>query len=54
MCKCPVCGEPAVGPITHGTAKNYSTPEYYAHVRYGRVYWHRMEWAESAPEDLKV
>lgn len=52
MCTCPICGETAVGPVRHGTAKAFSTPEFYAHTYHGRVYWHRMQWAESAPEGI--
>ena len=52
MCTCPICGNPAYGPVVHGTAKALQTPEFYAHVHHGRVYWHRMDWAESAPEAI--
>jgi len=49
---CPVCGEPAFGPVEHGTAKALRTPEFHTHVYHGRVYWHWNRWPDSAPEGV--
>jgi hypothetical protein len=54
MPTCPICGESAVARLTHGDAKRLRTPGHYVHVDHGRAYLHRMEWARSAPEDLRV